>query len=78
MQSYLEGAYNKIPDQVRDKLVELVVVENLTIKDAATVLKLKYSTAKTIYKVFKKENRTFKCTTRSRCPEVPKEKIRKL
>lgn len=78
MTSYLKGTYNKIPDCVRDKLVELVVVEKLKIKEAASILQLKYSTAKTIHKVFKRENRTFKCTTRSRCPEIPKERIRRL
>jgi len=65
MESYLEGSYNKIPNSVRDRLVEMVVVEKSSIKEAATVLKLKYSTAKTIYKIFKKENRTFKFSSRS-------------
>ena len=35
MQNFLSGTYNKIPDSIRDKLVELIVVENLTIKQAA-------------------------------------------
>ena len=35
MQTYLEGSYNKIPDEVRDRLVELIVVENSSIKEAA-------------------------------------------
>jgi hypothetical protein len=35
MQSYLEGSYNKIPDSIRDRLVELIVVEHMTIKEAA-------------------------------------------
>ena len=65
MESYLEGSYNKIPNTVRDRLVEMVVLEKSSIKDAATVLKLKYSTAKTIYKIYKKENRTFKFSSRS-------------
>jgi transposase len=60
MTSYLDGTYNKIPDTVRDKLVELVVIDHMTIKEAAHQLKIKYPTAKTIYKVFKRENRTFK------------------
>lgn len=65
MESYLEGSYNKIPNQVRDRLVEMVVMEKSSIKEAATLLKLKYSTAKTIYKIYKKENRTFKYSSRS-------------
>ena len=65
MASYLEGSYNKIPNQIRDRLVEMVVEEKTSIKEAATILKLKYSTAKTIYKIYKKENRTFKFSSRS-------------
>ena len=65
MASYLEGSYNKIPNFIRDRLVEMVVVEKNSIKEAATILKLKYSTAKTIYKIYKKENRTFKFSSRS-------------
>jgi len=30
MQSFLVGVYNKIPDSVRDKLVEMVVVDGCT------------------------------------------------
>ena len=55
MQSYLAGAYNRIPDSVRERLVELIVVEKNSIKQASIALNLKYSTAKTIYKVFNKE-----------------------
>ena len=68
--TYLTGSYNKIPDDVRDRLVELVVAEKLSIKQASIELKLKYSTAKTIYKIYKKENRTFKYCSRSRNPGV--------
>jgi transposase len=56
MQTFLVGAYNKIPNSVRDRLVEMVVVEGHSIKEASIALNLKYSTAKTIYKIFKKEN----------------------
>lgn len=78
MQSFLEGTYNKIPNEVRDRLVEMVVVERSSIKDAAAVLKLKYSTAKTIYKIYKKENRTFKFCSRSRNPGTNKDMINKI
>ena len=78
MSSYLQGSYNKIPDQVRDRLVEMVVIEKSSIKEAATCLKLKYSTAKTIYKIYKKENRTFKYSSRSRNPGASKEMINKI
>ena len=36
MTTFLEGTYNKIPDEVRDRLVEMVVVEKFSIKEAAT------------------------------------------
>ena len=78
MASYLEGTYNKIPDSIRDKLVEMVVVDRNSIKEAATELKLKYSTAKTIYKIYKKENRTFKFSSRSRNPGATREMIKKI
>ena len=78
MASYLEGTYNKIPDHIRDKLVEMVVVDRHSIKEAANVLKLKYSTAKTIYKIYKKENRTFKFSSRSRNPGASRETIKKI
>lgn len=68
--TYLIGSYNKIPDEVRDRLVEMVVAEKLSIKQASLDLKLKYSTAKTIYKIYKKENSTFKYCSRSRNPGV--------
>jgi transposase len=78
MESYLQGTYNKIPDTIRDRLAEMVVVERISIKDAATSLKLKYSTAKTIYKIFKKENRTFKYSSRSRNPGATREMIKRI
>ncbi len=75
MQSYLRGTYNKIPDDIRDRLVELVVINKLTIKESATRLLLKYSTAKTIFKIYKKENRTYKFSSRSRNPGTTKNMI---
>ena len=56
----------------------MVVIERSSIKEAATKLKLKYSTAKTIYKIYKKENRTFKFSSRSRNPGASKEAINKI
>ena len=78
MQSFLEGSYNKIPNQIRDRLVEMVVVEQSSIKDAAAALKLKYSTAKTIFKIYKKENRTYKFSSRSRNPGATRDMISKI
>ena len=75
MQTFLEGSYNKIPNEVRDRLVEMVILEHRTIKEASNVLKLKYSTAKTIFKIYKKENRTFKFNSRSRNPGATRDMI---
>ena len=46
----------------------MVVVEGYSIKRASVTLKLKYTTAKTIYKIYKKQNRTFKYKSRTRFP----------
>jgi hypothetical protein len=48
----------------------MIVADKLTIKQASQELKLKYSTAKTIYKIYKNENRTVKFFSRSRNPGV--------
>ncbi|CDW83625.1 UNKNOWN [Stylonychia lemnae] len=56
----------------------MVVVDQQSIKDAAAALKLKYSTAKTIYKIYKKENRTFKFSSRSRNPGASRDMIQKI
>ena len=68
-QDFKNGRYNKIPDEIRDRLVEMVVVYGLTIKEGSNVLRIKYSTAKTIFKIYKKEHRTAKLKTRCRNPE---------
>ena len=68
-QDYTNGRYNKIPDEVRDRLVEMVIVHGFTIKESSRLLHLKYSTGKTIFKVYNKEHRTAKLKTRCRHPE---------
>ena len=68
--NYLLASYNKIPDEVRDRLVEMIVTENISIKEASQILKVKYSTAKTIYNIYKSENRTVKFFSRSRNPGI--------
>ncbi len=68
-QDFTNGRYNKIPDEIRDRLVEMVVVYGLTIKEGSKVLRIKYSTAKTIFKIYNKEHRTAKLKTRCRNPE---------
>ena len=56
----------------------MVIMDHRSIKEAAEMLKLKYSTAKTIFKIFKKENRTFKFTSRSRNPGAKKDAVKKI
>ena len=46
--------YSKVPDEQRAKLIELINM-NMTIKDAAKIVKIKYENAKAIYRVYKNE-----------------------
>ena len=57
--------YSKVPDEKRQRLIELINM-NMTIKDAARVVDIKYENAKAIYRVFKREQRTDKCRNRFR------------
>jgi len=54
------------------------VVYHYTIKGAADAVGIKYSTAKTIYKVYKNEGRAQKQEFRSRCPGISKDEINKI
>ena len=47
----------------------MVIVHGFTIKESSRVLRLKYSTGKTIFKVYNTEHRTAKLKTRCRHPE---------
>jgi hypothetical protein len=49
--------YAKIPISMRKQLVDLVEKESLTILKASKLMGLKYSTAKTIVQIFRKEGR---------------------
>ena len=57
--------YSKVPDEQRAKLIELIN-QNMTIKDAAKQVKIKYENAKAIYRVYKNESRTDKRKNRFR------------
>lgn len=52
--------YDKVDNYKRSELLRLVKEENCTLKEAAEKLKINYSTAKTIIRVYRKENRIFK------------------
>lgn len=49
--------YKKINNVTRQKLVEMVYLQDFLLKDAAEQLKINYSTAKTILRIFRTEKR---------------------
>ena len=49
--------YAKVPDEKRQRLIEMINM-NMTIKDAARRVDIKYENAKAIYRVYRKEQRT--------------------
>ena len=57
--------YAKVSDEKRHHLIELIN-QNMTIKDAAKMVDVKYENAKAIYRVFKKEQRVDKRKNRFR------------
>ena len=46
--------YAKVPDEKRQLLIEMINM-NMTIKDAARSVNIKYENAKAIYRVYRKE-----------------------
>ena len=71
--------YAKVTDEQRLSLIEMIR-NNMTIKDAARQVEIKYENAKAIYRVYRKEQRTQKLRNRFRkkvsC-ERPKSKLKK-
>lgn len=57
--------YSKVTDDKRQRLIELIN-SNMTIKDAARSVDIKYENAKAIYRVYRKEQRTQKRRNRFR------------
>lgn len=55
-----EAIYDKIDNDKRLELLRLVRDEKRTLKEASEILKINYSTAKTIIRVYRKEKRIFK------------------
>jgi hypothetical protein len=53
----VKSKYNKVSNEARQKLVEMVYLQDYLLKDAAKILKINYSTAKTILRIFRKEKR---------------------
>jgi hypothetical protein len=54
------GIYSKVDNRTRMMLLKMVKEEGISLKSAANVLKINYSTAKTILRVFRLENRILK------------------
>ncbi len=57
--------YLKVSDDLRQRLISLIN-QNMTIKDAARLVDIKYENAKAIYRVYRKEKRTSKRRNRFR------------
>lgn len=55
--SYKTSNYKKINNVTRQKLIEMVYLQDYLLKDAAKQLKMNYSTAKTILRIFRTEKR---------------------
>merc|ERR1712151_108349 len=52
--------YEKVDNSLRQKLIDLVCFSNILLKDAASILGINYSTAKTILRIFRTEKRISK------------------
>jgi hypothetical protein len=52
--------YKKISNEIRQKLIEMVYLNDCLLKDAAGILNINYSTAKTILRIFRIEKRILK------------------
>jgi hypothetical protein len=59
-QGQKEFIYDKVDNNKRAELLRLLQEEKRTLKEASEILRINYSTAKTIIRVFRKENRIFK------------------
>eukprot|EP01016_Furgasonia_blochmanni_P051040 TRINITY_DN7974_c0_g3_i1.p1 TRINITY_DN7974_c0_g3~~TRINITY_DN7974_c0_g3_i1.p1 ORF type:complete len:354 (+),score=43.06 TRINITY_DN7974_c0_g3_i1:60-1064(+) len=51
------GCYKKVTNELRDKLIDLTENNNLSMRQAAKNTGIKYSTAKTIIRIFKRDGR---------------------
>lgn len=62
--------YRKVKNVDRLKLLKMTKVEGHTLKDAARMLNMNYSTAKTIVRVYRREKRIFKKTPYKNLPKT--------
>eukprot|EP01016_Furgasonia_blochmanni_P011564 TRINITY_DN15263_c0_g1_i1.p1 TRINITY_DN15263_c0_g1~~TRINITY_DN15263_c0_g1_i1.p1 ORF type:complete len:153 (+),score=11.04 TRINITY_DN15263_c0_g1_i1:3-461(+) len=70
------GRYNAITDVMRRELIESVVRESLSIKQASSRLKIKYSTAKSILHIYKETGRTSRDNKLRRTPRHRRLKVK--
>jgi len=64
-----ENIYSKISNDKRMALLDMVKTNGKSLKDAANILQINYSTAKTILRVFRIENRILKKSPISKKPK---------
>ena len=50
-------AYHKVSNEKRKRLVDLVLLKHYYLRDAANILEINFSTAKTILRIFRLEKR---------------------
>jgi hypothetical protein len=55
-----QSTYNIISNSTRQHLIQMIFINNIQLKEAAKILGINYSTAKTILRVFRKEKRLMK------------------
>ncbi len=53
----IKNNYNKIKNNSRQRLIEMVNIQGFPLRDAAMSLGINYSTAKSIFRIYKIENR---------------------
>ena len=62
----MKRRYEKIPNEKRKALIDVVNNEGLKIEQASVQLGIPYENAKAIFRVYRNEMRTEKCKHRSR------------
>lgn len=67
--------YKPVENSIREKLILLVVEDKMQLKEAAESLNLNYSTAKTIIRVWKKEDRFIKKKKKKNFKQIKKTKL---
>ena len=67
--------YKLINDEQRAHFLELVNIQKLNIKQAATLANIGYENAKIINKIYKEDGRDFRLTTKSKPGQTKKQRM---